>query len=256
MVTTPGAKPTTVETTEIDDERKAVFRSATMRLAYLAQDRPELQFASKEVARLMQAPTEQAWVALKRAARFCLGWPRIVWCFRRQPPSTYIDVFTDSDHAGCIRTRRSTSSSCLVHGGHLLRTSSTTQTVISLSSGESEFYAMVKAMSVVLGAAELAKDLGLKLLPRMRYDATAGAGIAGRRGVGKIRHLHTPSLWIQKVVQDRRAELKKVVGAMNVSDIGTKHLDSKRLWFLLESIGLRSRDGRSKIALRSAGAAA
>ena len=37
---------------ELGPERHNIFRSATMRLAYLAMDRPELQFASKEIARV------------------------------------------------------------------------------------------------------------------------------------------------------------------------------------------------------------
>ena len=85
---------------EVDEERKAIYRSAAMRLAYLAQDRPELCFASREVARCMQAPDEAAWLALKRAARYCLGTPRIVWKFDRHNPVSFIDVWSDSDHAG------------------------------------------------------------------------------------------------------------------------------------------------------------
>jgi len=139
----------------------------------------------------MQAPDEAAWLALKRAVRYCLGTPRIVWKFDRQNPVSFIDVWSDSDHAGCRRTRRSTSCSVLMHGGHLLRASSTTQTVISLTSGESEFYALVKAVSMALGAEEMGKAIGAVLKTRVKYDAAAGAGIASRRGVGRVRHLHT-----------------------------------------------------------------
>ena len=53
-------------------------------------------------------------------------------------------VFTDSDHAGCLRTRRNISSSKLFYASHVLRFTSTTQAVISLISGESEFHALVK----------------------------------------------------------------------------------------------------------------
>ncbi len=75
----------------------------------------------------------------------------------------------------------------------------------------------------------MAKDLGAVLKARMRYDA-AGAGIANRREVGRARHLHTPSLWIQKHIQDGAVELSKVDGARNWADLGTKHLDAKKMW--------------------------
>ena len=209
-VATPGVKDDGARGEVVDEERRVVYRSAAMRLAYLAQDRPELCFASKEVAWCMQAPDEAAWLALKRAVRYCLGAPRIVWKFDRQNPVSFIDVWSDSDHAGCRRTRRSTSCSVLMHGGHLLRASSTTQTVISLSSGESEFYALVKAVSMALGAEEMGRDIGVVLKPRVKYDAAAGAGIASRRGVVRVRHLHTPSWWAQRFVQEGRVTLAEV----------------------------------------------
>ena len=40
----------------------------------------------------------------------------------------------------------------LFYGSHMLLSTSTTQGVIALSSGESEFYALVKATSAGLGA--------------------------------------------------------------------------------------------------------
>jgi hypothetical protein len=253
-VASPGVKdPTGQRGAELDAERHSIFRSAAMRLAYLAQDRPEMAFAAKEVARCMSCPDEAAWQALKRAARFCMGHPRVVWEFEKQHPVTFLDVWSDSDHAGCLRTRKSTSCSMLMVGCHLLRGTATTQTVISLSSGESEFYGLVKSASIALGAEAMALDLGVVLKPRVRYDATAGAGIANRRGVGRVRHLHTPSLWVQRYVQEGRLTLSKVPGEKNVADIGTKHLDGKRMWMLLGLMGLRSTAGRSELSLRVAG---
>ena len=241
---------------ELDEERRRIYRSAAMRLAYLGQDRPEIAYAAKEIARSMQTPDEAAWTALKRAVRFCMGFQRIVWHFVKQPPISFVDVWSDSDHAGCLRTRRSTSCAALMAGGHLLRFTATTQTVVALSSGESEFYALVKATSMALGAQAMAKDLGLVLQARVRYDATAGAGIASRRGVGRVRHLHTPSLWIQRHVQDGRVTLKKVLGDSNVADLGTKHVDGRRLWHLLKAMGVHATAGRSSLALRACGEAA
>ena len=49
----------------------------------------------------------------------------------------------------------------------------------------------------------MASDLGADLDLDVFVDATAGKGIATRRGVGKVRHLHTFTLWVQKLVQDK-----------------------------------------------------
>ena len=255
-VGTPGVRQSGPRGDELDAERRQVFRSATMRLAYLSQDRPEIAYASKETARCMSCPDEAAWIALKRAARFCMGRPRVIWKFEKQGPVTVLDVWSDSDHAGCTRTRRSTSCSALMVGRHLLKFTSTTQTVIALSSGESEFYGLVKSVAIGLGAKAMAKDLGVELAVRVRYDATAGAGIANRRGVGRVRHLDTQALWIQRHIQEGRVKLTKVLGTDNAADLGTKHLDAAAMWKLLGVVGVQAIEGRSAKALEICGGTA
>ena len=56
-------------------------------------------------------------------------------------------------------TLRSTVSFKLFYGRHLLKSASSTQTVVALSSAESEFYAAVRATSVGIGAVAMLKDL-------------------------------------------------------------------------------------------------
>ena len=169
-----------------------------MRGAYLAQDRADIQFACKELARRMSAPTQDDWAALKRLVRYLVYRPRVVVRFDRQARQDTIDGYSDADGAGCPHSRKSTSSSYIMVGSHLLASSSTTQTVIATSSGGSEFHAAVKTASRVLGGSAMAKDLALTLDPRVVIDASAAKGIASRRGVGKVRHLHVGTLWLQQ----------------------------------------------------------
>ena len=79
-------------------------------------------------------------------------------------------VFTDSDHAECLKTRKSTSSSKLFYGSHMLRSTSTTQGLIALSSAESDFYAVVKGTSARLGAVLMLKDLGVDINKNTKSD--------------------------------------------------------------------------------------
>ena len=81
-----------------------LYRSPTMRLCCLALDRPDLQFPSKELARWMQPPTVGNLEALKRVTRYLTGHGRLVQEFVRQVEEPSHDVvFTDSDHAGCLK---------------------------------------------------------------------------------------------------------------------------------------------------------
>ncbi len=103
---------------------------------------------------------------------------------------------------------------------------------------------MVKGGSIVLGAVAMAKDLGAPLKARMRDGATAGAGIASHRGVGCMRHLHTPSLWTQHHVQVGNIELSIVDGERNCSDLGTNHLDEKKMWKCAHGMGVVAKEGQ------------
>ena len=127
-LSTPGIKqPKSADTTLLDDKDREIYRSNVMRLAYLAQDRIELPFSSKELARNMQAPTRFDMEQLKRAVRFLIGTPRLVQRFAMQSVPEKVTSYSDTDHAGCLKTRKSTSCTMIAFGKHLIRSSSTTQ---------------------------------------------------------------------------------------------------------------------------------
>ena len=91
------------------------FRAVAARANYLAADRPDRQYAAKEVCRWMAKPTELAMQDLKRFARYLVGTPSFVWHYKWQKQGG-LDVYTDTDWAGCIRTRKSTSGGCILLG--------------------------------------------------------------------------------------------------------------------------------------------
>ncbi len=112
--------------------------------------RSESQYANKECCRGMSAPTEVSMKALKRLGRFVIGQPRVV-IKMKFGDSEFVDVFVDSDWAGCTKTRKSTSGGCAMIGGHLVKSWSSTQSTLSFSSGEAEHYALVRGVGTGLG---------------------------------------------------------------------------------------------------------
>ena len=110
-------------------------------------------------------------------------------------------------------------------GDHVIKTWSAAQTTIALSSGEAEYYGMVKGASMALGIRSMLQDLGVDLRVRLRTDASAAKGIASRRGLGKIRHIEVQQLWLQEKVNRGEIEVMKVKGEVNLADALTKALD-------------------------------
>ena len=64
-----------------------------------------------------------------------------------------------------------------------------------------------------------------------------------------IRHISTPTLWLQAAVSDGKVRLSKIAGAMNPSDLGTKHVDRPIIDRALAQCGFVSLHGRSAKAL-------
>ena len=120
-------------------------------------------------------------------------------------------AFSDSNWAGCKRTRKSTSGACYLHGAHLIKAFSRTQANIALSSGEAEFYSMVGATSEALGLRAMMDDYHDGLDPFLYVDASAAIRVAQRTGLGKIRHLDTGSLWLQEAVKKKQIGLLQLV---------------------------------------------
>ena len=146
-------------------------------------DRPDLMYASKECSRQMSRPTNGAWAAMKRIGRYLLAKPRVVHVFQWQEMPMTLTAFSDSNWAGCKRTRKSTSGSCFMHGAHLIKAQSKTQSNIALSSGEAEFYSMVNATSEALGLKAMLADYDVTMSPWLYVDASAAIGVAQRSGL-------------------------------------------------------------------------
>ena len=74
-------------------------------------------------------------------------------------------------------------------GTHIIKSWSSTQSVIALSSGEAEYYGMVKGASVGLGMQSVLRDFEINVKLTLKSDASAAIAIASRRGLGKVRHI-------------------------------------------------------------------
>ena len=88
-----------------------------------------------------------------------------------------LEVFVDTDFAGCKETRRSTSGGdCLLNGSNI-RQWSKTQTTIALSYGEAELHGINSGITQGLRLQSIARDLRIEYKVRVNSDATAALGI-------------------------------------------------------------------------------
>ena len=226
------------EDEELSKDEATKFRSTAALANYLALDRPDLQVAVSVLCQKMASPTRKSWMKLKRVARYLKKYPVLKYEYKeeeRDDGRLDLRVFSDSDWAGCKETRRSRSGGVALLAGCPVKSWSNRQATPAMSSGEAEYYAVVKAAAEALGVQALALDMGFETEVAIYLDANAAKAIASRSGVGKVRHMEVRYLWVQDAVARRRFTLKKIHGKTNPADVFTKPLSHQVVQELLNS---------------------
>ena len=144
----------------------------------------------------------------------------------------------DSDWAGSA-DRRSTSGGIIMMEGVAVKHWSRTQKTRAMSSGEAEYYGIVTGCAEGLGLKSLCEDLGLDVDLKLWTDSTAGKSVAGRKCLGKLRHMEVKYLWLQEEVRKGLVRMIKVKGVENPADCMTKYLNLETMKMYLEGYGFR-----------------
>jgi hypothetical protein len=161
---------------EMDKDEAKKFRGLAARLNYMSQDCPDLQYPIKQSSRDMANPTLGSLASVKKTARYLLDRVGAVWRFEWQDEPTHAYVATDSDWGGTVKDRRSTSGGVWMLGKHCIKTWSSTQGSVALSSAEAELYAMVEGVTRAKGLASIARELGcagLSQVVQLGVDSSA-----------------------------------------------------------------------------------
>ena len=240
----------------LDDAERKIVQSAAGLEQYIALDRPDICYSVKTALQGMAEPNKLMHLRVVRIARYLKSAPRLVWHYYYQAIPKTCDCYGDADFAARETQLRSTTGTVDCLGKHTLEGSSSTQSVRALSTGEAEFYAIVKAAASCLHTQAILLGFGVSLQAQVLSDATAGIGIASRQGCGKLKHLEVRWLWVQEKVAERAITLKKQKGETNGADLGTKYLPKPRMDFLLGLLALTLIQEAESTGLVLAGAAA
>ena len=175
------------------------YRRIVGQLLWLSSIRPDIQYTlSRGLSRgLTSSPTEDHKTKVNMLLRYLAGIKACVLTLRPRvklrPEMSSLDVvaYVDSDWAGCVNTRKSTSGVSVFFNGCLIASQSRTQQTIATSSGEAELY------SIGLGTSEclFVKSRLIEILLRactfaFFTDSSAGKSMSTRFGASKkTRHV-------------------------------------------------------------------
>ena len=173
---TPITKATGKGRRDIDDDLEPhdvqTFRQAAGTGLYLSIDRPSLQFAMSAVMSGMSVPKVVHHLQAVRVAPYVLQHPGETWLFNYRANPGMIHVHTDTDLAADDLTRKSVSCTVERYGSHMLDCSVAKQSLVALSSGEAEFYGVVRTV-----ATQNLEQIGMKAEVTIASDSSAARGM-------------------------------------------------------------------------------
>ena len=235
--------------TPLSPEEHSVYRTAVGKLLWLALIRGDIAYATKELSRDVTAPTMQSVAKRNHLLRYLIG---TKMCVLRLRPSYQlsdgncsldVNVYVDSDWAGCSKTRKSTSGSTVNILGCNMVSTARTQGTLALSSGEAELYAIGQGVSeaLFLRSMSLEAKLAKKVNVIAHTDSTAGKSMATRFGAGKkTKHVELRFLYVQNLVQMGLLRMAKIDGTRNPADLMTKYVATDVLQRLKTQLGVVS----------------
>ena len=158
----------------------ALYRSLVMKLAYVAQDRVDIAEAVKCLTRHRKEQRCGHMQEPKRLGRYLVKIRRCVLTYTRQTSDATLQVHVDSGWAGDLLGRKSTTGVIVRRGEHLFRHMSCLQTLVALSSGEAEYYALIRGACTSLGIQSQYQDWMIDVPILIYSDSLAARNVARR----------------------------------------------------------------------------
>lgn len=159
-------------------------------IQYVAHDGLDVKYTAKELMRDALSPTRGSQARLKRLLRYLKFAPRLINDYLWAEKDATLYIMVHSDHVGCRRTRKSTTGIVARRGSRVVAPQRNSP-VVSLSSGEAEFHAIVRGITMALFLKNLLDTLEIPVGPcRVDSDLAAGRGMISPLGVGKrMKHI-------------------------------------------------------------------
>jgi hypothetical protein len=136
-----------------------LYRRIVGSLRYLIHTRPDLTYAVGYVSRFLERPTEEHLQAVKKILHYITGTLQYGLRYGRRMRTTRLVGYCDSDLAGDIDTRKSTTCALFFLGKSLVSWQSLKQRVVALYSCEAEYIAVTTVATQAIWMARLLGEL-------------------------------------------------------------------------------------------------
>ena len=204
------------------------YRSAIGCLMYaMVGSRPDIAVAVGVLSRYLENPLWHHWVAVKRVLRYLRGTSS--YGLMLGEGGMELSSWSDSDWAGDVDTRRSTSGYVLQLGSSTVSWSSKRQEIVALSSTEAEYIALTRTAQEVLWMGGVLSELGYEpeVVPVVVRGDNQGALALAKNPEfhPRTKHIAVRYHWIRDLVKAGMIEVQYVPTALMLADMLTKPLE-------------------------------
>ncbi|XP_038895891.1 secreted RxLR effector protein 161-like [Benincasa hispida] len=205
---------------------KERYQRLVGKLIYLSHIRPDISYAVSVVSQFIQSPYEEHMEAVTQILRYLKSTPGKGLVFRKHDTRS-IEAYTDSDWAGSVTDKRSTSGYCTFVWGNLVTWRSKKQGVVARSSAEAEYRAMNLRVCEEIWLQKVLSDLHESSPGPMKlyYDNKASISIANNPVQhDRTKHVEIDRHFIKEKLDRGAICIPYVPSVQQIADVFTKEL--------------------------------
>eukprot|EP00253_Pinus_taeda_P018932 PITA_18932 len=218
----------------------SLYKSIVGSLMYLTATRPDIMYAVSLISRFMERPKEAHWQAVKRILRYVKG-TKMFGILYNVSEHSHLVGYTDSDWAGSVDDRKSTSGYVFHMGSGAISWDSKTQSIVALSTAEAEYVAAIAAACQAVWMRRMLRSLGQEQTKATVIFCDNSLAIAlSKNSVfhKRTKHIDTRFHYIRELVNNGEIVIEHCRTQEQVADILTKPLNQKSFEFLRKCLGM------------------
>ncbi|KAG6499643.1 hypothetical protein ZIOFF_039433 [Zingiber officinale] len=211
-------------------------------LRYLLHTRPDLSYSVGMASRYMEKPTSMHHKVVKQILKYLKGTIYFGLAYTKGPQEISIFGYSDSDLAGDLDGRKSTSGMAFYFNESLVSWNSQKQKTVALSSCEAEFMAATTAACQALWLRSLVSELTSEEPKPVTLFVDNRSAIALMKNPvfhGRSKHIDTKFHFIRECIEKGQIVVEFVNTGEQRADALTKALPGVKLAAMRQLLGVR-----------------
>ncbi|XP_019091034.1 PREDICTED: uncharacterized protein LOC109128664 [Camelina sativa] len=224
----------------LDDPKQ--YRRLVGRMMYLTITIPDITYAVNRLYQFTAAPKSSHLQAAYKVLHYLKGSIGLGLFYSATADLT-LTTFTNADWGSCKDSRRSTTGFCMFLGTSLISWKSKKQSIVSMSSSESEYRAMGVGVKEIQWLVNLLTELQVPQAKAVAFfcDNTAAIHITNNAVFHKrTKHLEMDCHKVRKAVTNGLVKTLHVKTDQQLADVLTKAVKPGQFHSLIGKMGLNS----------------